>query len=189
MKAALQNKTRQVTPLDAGGRAPHPASGHPLPIRWGEGRREGAVALVITLIMIAVITFLAITFLALSRRERGQVTTQVDQTTARFAADTGLERAVAELQATFIASTNPFNFDVLVSTNFRNPFGYDPSGAVYDQRTNVNYEYRNDGNFGLSGNEAMDNLTHLLYNPRAPVFIVTNRLFPASNEFRYYLDL
>ena len=35
----------------------------------------------------------------------------------------------------------------------------------------------------------MQNIANLLYNPRPPVFVVTNRLQPNSNEFRFYLDL
>ena len=42
--------------------------------------REHGVALVVTVILISVITFLTITFLAISRREKGAVTTATDQT-------------------------------------------------------------------------------------------------------------
>src|ERR1051325_522030 len=85
--------------------------------------RKG-VALIITLIMLAVITFMATTFLVLSRRERNAVTTTTDQTTARFAADTGLEQAKFALM-TGIFGTNVFgiigdtsddqNFDLMKS--------------------------------------------------------------------------
>lgn len=150
--------------------------------------RSIGVALVITLILISVITFLAITFLALSRRESGQVTTTTDQSTARLAADSGQDRAMAELLATILANTNAFQFDLLVSTNFINPFGYDP--AAVDFRTNVNFEYQNDGSASpLTANQALENLTHLLYNPRPPVFIAPDRNQPSKTEFRYYLDL
>src|SRR5437879_6046672 len=86
--------------------------------------RERAVALVITLILLAVITFMAVTFLAVSRRERGSVTTATDQTTAKFAAESGNDRAVAQMLAAILANTNAFAYDLVVSTNFYNWNGY-----------------------------------------------------------------
>ena len=47
------------------------------------GRR--GVALIITLILLAVITFMAITFLVVSRSEKGSVSVSTDQLTARLA--------------------------------------------------------------------------------------------------------
>ncbi len=176
MKAALPRLFRNAAPMGTGASAAAARTRHPSP--------SGGVALVITLILIAVITFLAITFLALARRERGQVTVTVEQTTAKLAADTAYERALAELQATILSSTNAFNFDLLVSTNFINRAGYDP-GAV-DPRTNVNFDYTI-ANAALAGNQPLENLSHLLYNPRPPVYI-TNKIY-GSNEFRFYLDL
>jgi len=89
--------------------------------RLSTGR--SAVALVITLIMLAVITFLAVTFLVLSHRERGSVTTTTDQATAQFAADEALERAKVELLATMLAFNNDQAYDLIVSTNYINPAG------------------------------------------------------------------
>ena len=40
-----------------------------------------------------------------------------------------------------------------------------------------------------SRNDFLQNLANLLYDPRPPVFIVTNALAYGSNEFRFYLDL
>src|ERR1041385_9048650 len=79
--------------------------------------REHGVALVITLILLAVITFMAITFLAIARRERGSVSGLTDQTTARLAADAMRDRAIAEIIAAMLAGTNGFGPDLLVSTN------------------------------------------------------------------------
>src|SRR5690349_10190575 len=53
---------------------------------------EQGVALVVTLIMLSVITFMAIAFLVLSRGERTSVATATDQSLARLAADNALER-------------------------------------------------------------------------------------------------
>ena len=130
--------------------------------------------------MLAVITFMATTFLVLSRRERNSVNTNTDQTTARFTADTALERAKVQLLAGILASGNDQNFDLMVPTNFFNPFGFDP-GAV-DYRTNVNYNYDKNGN-PLTAAQQQQNIANLLYDPRPPVYITS------SNDFRYYLDL
>src|SRR6266850_7285787 len=129
---------------------------------WMFPRRQG-VALVITLIMLSVITFMAITFLALSRRERGAVETMTDQLTARNAADTAKEMVQAELLAAILSTTNPYNFDLLVSTNFINGLGYQT--GISDV-TNVNYAYPNGTLLNL--NDFLQNLTNLLYDPRVP---------------------
>src|ERR1044071_4585672 len=146
-------------------------------------RQSQGVALVVTLIMLAVITFMATTFLVLSRRERNSVSTNTDQTTARFMTDSGLERAKAQLMAAIIAETNDQNFDLMVPTNFFNPFGFDP--AAGDYRTNVNYNYDKSGN-PLNAAQQQQNIANLLYDPRPPVYITNQKV---TNDFRYYLDL
>jgi len=151
----------------------------------GSRRSQRGVALIITVIMLSVITFLAVAFLALSGREKGAVKTATDQTTAREAANTAMVRAQGELLAGILASGNLANYDLLVSTNYINDLGYQTSG-VGDQLTNVNYRYPN-GNL-VTGNDALQNVANLFYDPSAPVFI-TNRLAANSVEFRHYLDL
>src|SRR5690348_8817104 len=56
------------------------------------GGEEG-VALVITLILLSVITFMAITFLVVSRGEKSTVGSVTEQTTSRLAAEQALEMA------------------------------------------------------------------------------------------------
>jgi hypothetical protein len=148
-------------------------------------RSESGVALVVTIIMISVITFLTIAFLALSGREKGATKTATDQVTARLEADRAMERAKAELLAGILASRNPNKFDFLVSTNFINWTGFDP--GAFDPRTNVNFEYQDSG-AALTAAQYRENLANLFYDPRPPVFI-TNRAAPNSQDFRYYLDL
>lgn len=155
----------------------------PSPVTRHPSRRSG-VALIVTVIMLSVITFLAVAFLALMGREKGSVKIATDQTVGRLASDTALERAKAELLATILATTNLANFDLLVSTNFVNWNGFDP-GAV-DSRTNVNYDYQINNN-PLTAAQALQNLTSLFYNPRPPVYL-TNRL-AGGYEFRFYNDL
>src|ERR1039458_7694524 len=151
---------------------------------------QSAVALVITLVLLSVITFMAVTFLVVSRAQHGAVATETDQQTARFAADTARERAIAELLAPIQATTNEFNYGLLVSGNYINMDGFDQTLAAPGpvNPTNVNYDYTRSG-APLTPIEQQQNLANLLYNPRPPVFVVTNALVARSNEFRFYLDL
>ncbi len=161
-----------------------PAPGGSISSRQMASQR--GVALIVTVIMLSVITFLAVAFLALMGREKGSVKITTDQTVGRLASDTGLERAKAELLATILATTNLANFDLLVSTNYVNWNGFDP-GAL-NNLTNVNYDYQAlAGNPALTPAQRLQNLTSLFYNPRPPVYI-TNRQ-AGGYEFRYYNDL
>ena len=92
----------------------------PLPLASCLSPSEAGVALVITVVMISIITFLAVAFLTLTGRERGSVKTAIDATTARNATDVANERAKAEIIAAILATTNIANIDLLVSTNFVN---------------------------------------------------------------------
>src|ERR1019366_10156329 len=85
---------------------------------------QSAVALVITLVLLSVITFMAVTFLVVSRSQHGAVATETDQQIARMAADTARERAMAELLAPIMTWTNEFKYDLLVSTNYISATGF-----------------------------------------------------------------
>ncbi|MCO5051087.1 MAG: hypothetical protein M9920_02140 [Verrucomicrobiae bacterium] len=147
--------------------------------------KQRGVALVVTIVLLSIITFLAVVFLALTGRESGAVKVSVNQSAARQAAEAGFERAKAQLLARILATTNASDFGLLVSTNFINRSGFD--SAAVNQLTNVNYDYQDNGN-PLTAAQFLRNLTNLLYDPRPPVY-VTNRAFANSNEFRYYVDL
>jgi hypothetical protein len=145
--------------------------------------RESGIALVITLIMLAVTLVMAVAFLALARRESGSVTTTTDTTTARLAAETAVANAQAQIVANMLTGTSNFyNLRLLVSTNYINPAGFSAGGG--GNPTNVNYYYAN-GNF-LSAVDLEQNVSNLFFLPRAPVFILTNN---QAYDFRYYLDL
>jgi hypothetical protein len=155
----------------------------------GARHSQSGVALVVTLLLLSIITFMAITFLVVTRQQKGSVVTATDQAIARLAADTALERARAELLSAIKASNNEFNYGLLVSANYINSAGFQISGSPslpYNSPLNVSYNYPNGS--PLAGNDALQNIANLLYNPRPPVFIVTNAL-TGSNEFRFYLDL
>src|SRR5208282_5175453 len=147
-------------------------------------KSQQGVALIITVILLAVVTFMALTFLAMSRRERGAVTTTTDTASARLAADDALASAEAQIVANILATTNPYNFGLLVSTNYINSFGFVPAAGA--NPTNVNYDYLHGGG-ALNQGEFLQNLANLYYSPRPPVFIPTNTTGPL--DFRFYLDL
>src|ERR1039458_5405471 len=71
--------------------------------------------------------------------------------------------------------------------------GFDPSLPVgIVNPTNVNYDYTTPPSAPLTLIQQQQNLANLLYNPRPPVYVVTNAFPPPpgrSNEFRFYLDL
>ncbi|HWH68853.1 MAG TPA: hypothetical protein VNT26_05680, partial [Candidatus Sulfotelmatobacter sp.] len=142
------------------------------------------MALVITLILLAVITFMAVAFLVISRAGKGSVTTTTDQTIARLAADAAFERAQAELLAPVMCSTNPYNYGLLVSTNYINSIGFIPG---LSHPTNVNYDYTA-ARAPLTPAQYLQNLTNLLFNPRPPVFVPSRR-FSGVTDFRFYVDL
>ena len=140
------------------------------------------MALIITLLLLGVVTLMAIAFLALSRRDRGAVTTVTDTASARLAADAALANAEAQIAANALATTNPYNFGLLVSTNYINANGFVSGNTNF---YNVNYQYP-DGT-PVTGNDFLQLLANLYYAPRPPVFIPTNSI--GSNDFRFYLDL
>jgi len=156
------------------------------------GRRsEAGVALVITLILLAVITFMAITFLVVSRAEHGNVQNTTDQTVANLAAGQALAEAQARAVASILATTNEFNYGLMVSTNYINTLGFlQTPRSVYTSPTNVNYNYTN--GTPLTGADLEQNVANLWYAPRVPVFfpLLTNiggkRII--TNDFRFYRD-
>ena len=146
---------------------------------------QQGVALVITLILLSVITFLTVTFLVVTRREREQTQAQSNQTDASLAADAAVEQAKAMIVASMLARTNGQDFGLMVSTNYINTDGFDSRQGVPDL-VNVNYDYQIGGG-GLTPKMVIQNLLNLQILPRPPVYITTNKLLPP--DFRYYIDL
>jgi len=150
---------------------------------------QRGVALVITLVMLAVVTLMAITFLAVSRRERSSVSVTEEQTTARLMAQAAVERATTETLASMLINNSFQAYGMAVSTNYSNPLGFDPSqppGTVIP--TNVNFDFVRGSGLAMSNaSEAirLQNLANLLINPRAPVYVPEG----AYLDFRFYLDL
>ncbi|HEY3863759.1 MAG TPA: hypothetical protein VGO59_17930 [Verrucomicrobiae bacterium] len=158
-------------------------------------RRRGArgIALVITLLMLSVITFLAITFLYMSRRNQAAVTTSLDSGTARGMSDAGLARAQAEILAQMSAHGDPLDYDYGVSTSYRNPNGFTANEGSNDP-VDVDYNSFTNGSPLMGGNFALNwaqNIANLQYDPEPPVFVDINRNhFPPTNyDFRFWVDV
>lgn len=143
---------------------------------------QNGVALVVTLLMLSAVTLMAVVFLGVSRREKASVTVTADQTDAKLMADAALARAQSEIIARMLGSTNPYNYDFMVSTNLISPAGF-RSGL--SSPLNVSYQYAN-GQPLNNLNDQLQNLVNLQFDPRPPVFIQANR--SGAVDFRFYLD-
>src|SRR5688572_28054626 len=115
---------------------------------------ESAIALVMTLIMLSVITVVAVAFLAMTQRERTAVSQSTQQSDAEVVADAAAERAKAEVFAHFLANNyNLIAADLLVSRNYIRTNGFIPGNAFL---TNVNYEFTTAG-FPLNYDQMLEN--------------------------------
>lgn len=164
--------------------------------------RQNGVALVITLIMLSVVTFMAITFLALSRRERNAVAVTASQTTATAMSDMALARVQAELASReqqrmlLLGATNAisnlFSTELMVSTNYIDTQGFNSSveNNTNLALANVNYDYTVNGKL-LTADERIMNIGRLKFDARPPVYITTYNPTNANptQDFRFYLDL
>ena len=171
------------------------------------------VALVITLIMLAVVTVTAVAFLTVARRERAAVAAAGEQADVRIAADSALSRARAQILSQMAASTSRIAPSFFVSTNFVGssflpgltvagsglPVSATQSNRWYSALTNVSYLVRvpPQGGRPFNLNSAGDieqyrqMLANLFYDPRVPVVARTSRRenAPNSADDRFYLDL
>ncbi len=163
--------------------------GHPLtstaePLQPSAGcnrQSQHGVALIITLILLAVTLVMAVAFLAVSRRERNSVSGTEDAAAAKYAMNAGQHNAEARIVTQILMTTNPYVFSLLVSTNYVNRYGFNADED--NNLTNVNYDYYGPPKSGpLSAVDLEYNIANLYYNPRPPVFY-------GSNDFRFYLDL
>src|SRR5438093_6956384 len=146
---------------------------------------ETAVALIMTLIMLSVITVVSVAFLALTQRERTSVSQSSQQTESEWMANEGYEHAKGSIISLILASNNLLEADMVVSTNYINVNGFDPTQGT--NLFNVNFDHRVNNGGSLSLNDLQQNIANLLYYPRAPVFVNTNTPGqPEGLEFRFY---
>jgi hypothetical protein len=172
---------------------------------------EKGMALIITLMMLAIVTFMAVIFLSISRRERTSVKISEEQNTARQMADAGTARAAAvliagmegeakreffkETNAGFIKMANgtiqraKFHYELNASRTYVNASGFDTSVNGYDP-ANVSYTNKSGAALVYGSADYNQNVANLQYDPRAPVFAIdpiTGNV--DTKDFRYYLDL
>jgi len=147
---------------------------------------QRGVALVITLILLAVITTLAIAFLGITHRETGAVDSMARTTDAEMAADSALERSKAEIAAVyplynqpqFVATNGPsiMGPEMMVSICCQN---YDARPA---ERRTIPYER-------LDPDQRITNR----YDSAPSVFVQTNRgaVVPGQRvlDDRFFVDL
>lgn len=155
------------------------------------------VALVITLLMLSVITFLAIAFLAMTSRDKAAVSATQDMENAKAMSDAALARAQTEIIAQMMSVTDVLSYDYRASHNYISPSGFFNNGVVYPY-TNVNYDYINNNgtlkayNAGSDPADWAQNISNLWYDPRPPVFVQTGVNSATGQpivDFRYWVDL
>lgn len=166
-----------------------PTAHRPSGLRRGTSacRQSEGIALVITLIMLAVVTLTAVSFLAVSRRERGSVSASSDQIDARYFAEAATARAKVEIASRLATSGTRAAACFIVSTNF----------APLERLAGVNTNPYLDVVYGVpslinprAGTLLLQRmLTNLLYDPRVPVFVRPNANPLAPWEARYFIDL
>ena len=151
-------------------------------------KSEQGVALVVTLILLSVITFMAVTFLVVSRHEGAAVDTVTQQSNAKLAAESALEQAKGQMIADMLARTNGYDFGLFVSTNYVSQGFYRGNTNLTNVGYVANGVYAYDGTgLPLKQNDLAIMLNNLLVLPRAPVF-VSNRI-TGKVDFRFYHDL
>jgi hypothetical protein len=183
MKARVHNSEGGDGPL---GRPRTPA---PRQSAVGAGRgvptsTQRGVALVITLILLSIITFMAITFLVISRHASEAVTTVTQQAIASQAAQSAAQQAEANIIANMVAKGEGFSFGPVISQNYQSLGGFtngvaNPANVGYFDTIGNPLDYRSTAYLQM--------LNNLLVLPRPPVVINTNSAFPP--DFRFYLDL
>lgn len=152
--------------------------------------KQSGVALVVTLLMLSVITFLTVAFLAMSRRDRASVAVSVSQKESRAMSDVGLARAQSEVISRMMGTLDQtgrpdiLSYDLMVSRNYINRNGFFSGSASL---ANVNYAYAN-GN-PLNQADLNQNIANLYFDPRPPVFVKTNSNPLEPLDFRYYVDI
>src|SRR5688572_22708810 len=91
---------------------------------------QRGVALVMTLIMLAIITVVVVVFLASARRTRLSTSLRQHQTDAEFAAESAFQRASGDVMAAVLRDTNLLAFDFLVSRGDNVPVVTNRAGTI-----------------------------------------------------------
>ncbi|HEX7862016.1 MAG TPA: hypothetical protein VF773_16910 [Verrucomicrobiae bacterium] len=144
-------------------------------------QKEKGIALVITLVMLAVVTLMAIVFLAVTRRERSSVIVTQETAIAKDMADAALERVKTEVLARMNSSGSRLNYDIFNSQAYYHPNWFNAGLAPTNVNVGPPWQW-----LSLNNAEYLELLSNLQYDPAVPVFIETNR--NGLGDLRFYLD-
>lgn len=151
----------------------------------GPARGERGIALVITLVMLAIVTVMAIVFLAVARRERSSVKLMQDMGVAEAMSEAALERAKAEAISKMVVEGSKLHYDLFNSTNFMQ-LSFDESQGPNSPPNPSNVSYYDQRGRLLAKGSFLRMLANLQYDARPPVFVETNNA--GQSDFRFYLD-
>ncbi len=154
-------------------------------------KEEEGIALITTLIMLSLVTFLSVAFLTLTRQERQTVTVLSDIVTAEEMERTAMDRAVGEVMTRMLMTNGPNSrqvYDFMVSTNYERNGGF-LSGVA----SLANVKYSDNNGDPLNPGDQRRNIGNLYFDPRVPVYRDVNhdgRIDPREDgqEFIYYID-
>ncbi|MBI5799228.1 MAG: hypothetical protein HZA92_00670, partial [Verrucomicrobia bacterium] len=159
---------------------------------------RSGVALVATLIMLSLVTFMVVAFLSVARRERQSVAASLTINEARSAMEAGLARAQGDVFSRLLTTGDPWSYGLMVPTNYQSP-GW--SNAVSPNNVNPTNALT------VGVNAWLTNLGNLQFDARVPVFspyytnsrafalgplpgtpVRVSGLLSETNQGRYYLD-
>jgi hypothetical protein len=144
------------------------------------------IALVITLLMLSIITFLAVAFLVVTRGQRAAATVVLDSTSAKAMSQAAIARAQSEIIShmlpPFTLSGDVLNYDFMESVNYIST-NYTSGGGL--NTGNVNYDLA----AAYGPVEIAQNIANLYTDPRVPIFRQTNLNLPNALDFPFWVDL
>lgn len=162
-------------------------------------QNERGIALITTLIMLSLVTFLSVAFLTLTRQERATVQVQTEITVAEAMGKGAVDRAVTETVTQMLSANSRHSYDLIVSTNYERPGGLIPGDGTLG---NASYRDNSLGDYEggpLNFDDTLTNLLNLYFNPRVPVYVNADRSRDVNGretvdrsmggqEFRFYID-
>ena len=156
--------------------------------------RATGVALVITLILLAVITTLAIAFVALTHRETAASAAAGSTTQAELANEAGYERALAEILTRFIVDNqDPNNGSQITGPGLMVSLAVDqnrlqPEGAFRDPSPPVFVNVNPSGNSPLDDRFFLDLNRNHYFDETGLRPVTTDALDPATGRYQVYTD-
>ncbi|MGB0581756.1 MAG: hypothetical protein ACPGVU_18835, partial [Limisphaerales bacterium] len=184
--------------------------GEAWPHQWYDStRKPQGVALVATLIMLSLVTFMTVAFLGVARRERRSMESHLNESDAKNAMYAALSQAQSDFVGRLLSGReglepDPWGYSLFVSTNYMNPNGFNISDSSISNVNDIQvYQFMYPGGAGIAETNWLQHLKNLQHLPRAPVFsgnytngysdvLSTGPAWGATNvearQGRFYLD-